>query len=381
MASSKWASSIKIAILCIPFVLGNAVSKDIFFPEVRITPLDILVIGIWIGFFIKLIIKKDILIKVDKFHSTFIAIAIASLTIAVTRYQIEYVLIGAMYLGRWITYSTVYIPLNSLIKPKEGKQMLKFIFLALTTIGLVQYLILPDTRFLSSQNWDDHYYRVIGAHLDPGYTGLMFVMGLTYFWFYERKKVTLVINYIALALTYSRTSYVAFITATTTISLINRNLKLFIFSICLLIFTIIILPRPAGEGVKLERTYSVFARLENWKQAVSIGLKSPVIGIGFNTYRYAQKDADYLSGNWRESHAGAGSDSSTLFVFATTGLLGLTVYFLWYRSLFLNGSQFFKVILIVLFIHSWFLNSLFYVPILYLISILRVSDSMKLAKT
>ena len=85
-------------------------------------------------------------------------------------------------------------------------------------------------------------------------------------------------------------------------------------SLLILGLTIVILPRvSSGEGVKLERMSTVWARIASWKKAWEIFSDNPIIGVGFNTYRYAQKASP-------ESHAGAGSDSSILLVMATTGI-------------------------------------------------------------
>src|SRR3989338_6680935 len=43
-------------------------------------------------------------------------------------------------------------------------------------LGLGQYIFLPDTRFLLSYGWDEHYWRLIGTVLDPNYMGVMMGM-------------------------------------------------------------------------------------------------------------------------------------------------------------------------------------------------------------
>jgi hypothetical protein len=88
--------------------------------------------------------------------------------------------------------------------------------------------------------------------------------------------------------------------------------------------------------------------------------------VGFNAYRYAQRDYGFLEEErWQLSHAGAGADSSLLFVLATTGILGLGAYLkIWLKVLEKSGSKKNRLLVLtvlgVLLSHSLFLNSLFY---------------------
>jgi hypothetical protein len=149
-----------------------------------------------------------------------------------------------------------------------------------------------------------------------------------------------------------------------------------------LFFTISFLPRPGGEGTKLERSNSVQLRFINWSQSLRIFADHPIIGVGFNVYRYAQKRYGFLEqNNWLYSHAGAGADSSLLLVAATTGLIGFSV-FLWYLlSIFKIRSQLITVSLVALSPHSFFLNSLFYPPILIWLALLIALESVSKEKT
>ena len=120
-----------------------------------------------------------------------------------------------------------------------------------------------------------------------------------------------------------------------------------------------------GEGVKLERTYSVWARAESWKTAWNIFSQNPILGVGFNTYRYAQ-------GASADSHAGAGVDSSLLLVLATTGIVGFVIYLKYLKYLWKLGENdlVLSASLVALFVHSLFLNSQFYPHVMLWISLL-----------
>lgn len=82
-----------------------------------------------------------------------------------------------------------------------------------------------------------------------------------------------------------------------------------------------------SEGVNLVRTASVNSRLVAYQEATEIFLNQPVIGVGFNMYRYSQHEKGFLKENgnaqsWLTNHSGAGVPNSYLFVLATTGLTG-----------------------------------------------------------
>jgi O-antigen ligase len=144
--------------------------------------------------------------------------------------------------------------------------------------------------------------------------------------------------------------------------------------ILLLGITLIVLPRsPDGEGVKLERTSSIQARIQNWRNSLIIIRDHPIFGVGFNTYRYAQRAYGFTdTSKWLQSHAGAGADSSLLFVTATAGVFGLLAY-LWYlRSLnqLRTPNSELQVVLVALLVHSLFLNSLFYPSVMLWLALL-----------
>jgi O-antigen ligase len=125
------------------------------------------------------------------------------------------------------------------------------------------------------------------------------------------------------------------------------------------------LPRPGGEGVRLERTSTATARINNWQQSLDLITKKPVFGYGFNTLRYTQRDLGFLAEeSWKQSHSGAGLDSSFLYILSTTGVFGFIVY-LWLLTMFFKTdfkkcNIFIKGFVVALISHSLFNNSLFY---------------------
>ncbi|MDZ7587429.1 MAG: O-antigen ligase family protein [Patescibacteria group bacterium] len=276
----------------------------------------------------------------------FLASAGLSLILALFKLPFNQILFSSLYLFRWLAYACL-LPIYQHLK-LDLKPLLKYLCLVLAVFGIFQYLLVPDTRFLAGLNWDDHYYRLISTVFDPNYLGLIFVLGLILF---NLQLLPSLILFTALLFTYSRSSYLALIIVGLYLAIIKKKFKIFIFALFAFIFALYFLPRPGGEGVKLERWFSVEQRLANYKESFQLIKLSPVFGLGFNTLRYYRNDF--------VSHAAAGLDSSLLFVFATTGIFGLIFYLNLVRNLW-PTSALVKLSLMAILVHSLFQNSLFY---------------------
>ena len=293
-----------------------------------------------------LIILNLKFIKLPRSIWLFVSACLLSLIVNIFRFGFPQILFSSLYLVRWLAYACL-LPIYQHEKI-DLKPLLKYLCLALAVLGLLQYLLIPDTRFLAVLNWDDHYYRLISTVFDPNYLGLIFVLGLVLF---NLKILPSLILLIALLFTYSRSSYLALIVVGFYLALIKKKFKIFIFAFFALIFALYLLPRPGGEGVKLERWFSVESRLGNYREGFGLWQKSPVSGLGFNTLRYFRNDPI--------SHAAAGLDNSFLFVLATTGIIGLLTYLNLLKSLW-QTSLLLKLSLVAILVHSLFQNSLFY---------------------
>jgi len=200
-----------------------------------------------------------------------------------------------------------------------------------------------------------------------------------------QNDIGVVLVFLALLFTYSRSSYLALTGGMIVLAWLRKSVKYLIFPLlAFLFFGVNCFWFPSvSEGMKLERTSTIQARWENYKQSFKIIGDHPFFGVGFNTLRFVKKDYGFLENDWQEMHSGAGLDNSLLFVWATTGIVGLGVYlWMWWKtaqnSKLKAQSYNLKVktkknqrqrknfnfcllsSIIVLFIHSFFLNSLFY---------------------
>jgi len=228
--------------------------------------------------------------------------------------------------------------------------------------GLIQYFFWPNFTYFNSLNWDPHLYRLVSTFFDPTFTALIYLFLIIVVFLNKKipfRKTILIISYLAMALTYSRSSYISFFVAFSFIAYQKKNFKIFIFSSLLIFSTIFLLPRFEGEGTKLERTSSMSAKIENYKEGFNLFLKSPIIGHGYDNLSYVRQINDF------DSHANSGFDGSLMTILTTVGLVGLILFVLGLKTVFIQGNLTTKTILISVLIHSLFANSLLYPWILF----------------
>jgi len=323
--------------------------------------------------------KKYQLTPLAKPIFLFASLAFISLMVNLKNFSLNENTVAFLYFLRWIFYAGIYFVISDLkskfkwLKWPEFKCYLMIVGSAIAVFGLIQYFWFPNLKALEVWQYDPHFYRLVGTFLDPGFTGLVLVLTLfliIFAWFEQKKKYLIPLGlmvFTALALTYSRASWLVFLIGIFLIFL-RKKAWLFLLAIIFLsIFTFYFLPRPAGEGGKIERTYTIYSRLENYRQSLIIAKKYPLFGVGFNTYRYVQRNEGFLAEEeWQVSQSGAGADSSFLLVLATTGIFGFLSYFwLWGKALKESQKNLLVLAsLLAIIIHSFFLNSLFYPQIM-----------------
>lgn len=294
-----------------------------------------------------------------------------------------------LYLLRWVLYAGVYFVVKSFDSHFRSKTSILLIIVGMIIVagGYIQYFLYPALRNLIYLGWDEHLYRMFSSFLDPNFVGIFFVLYflfILYFFFCNRiilLSLILITVLPAIFLTYSRSAILSlFIGVFTFLLLLKKRKILIIFSVILVIMLILSTQFLQSEGTNLFRKTSTQARIDSSIQAIEIIKNHPVLGVGFNAYRYAQYRYGFLGGeDWQKSHSGAGTDNSFLFVLATTGILGFIAYmFLWHKILeeMLNQvehdrknkrKQFQPTLntvllssIVALFTSAFFINSLFY---------------------
>ena len=287
------------------------------------------------------------------------------------------VLVGLMYFLRLALYIMFYLGVAETVRREKNRGKFKqTLYDSLISIGffialggILGYLLFPDTRPLGEYGWDYHYYRLIGSFLDPAFTGILIVLGMCALLYRPTKDISakiiscfiFLVSWSALALTYSRASYVAAAVLFTTLLLLRRKIILFLVLAVLSAGTIYFLPHPGKSvGTNLARTQTITSRFDNYTKSLKVASKNPLFGIGYNLYK------EFSDSTAR--HTGSGVHSSLLFTLTTTGVTGLLVYLGFIGKSFFVGWKKKKThlgallfsSLAALLAHSLFDNSLFY---------------------
>ncbi len=332
----------------------------------------------WVLFRVKNLNKAKINKKLGVPVVIFSSIALISLLLNTMFLNANELLVSFLYFIRWVAYASIILIIPEFDKPFKKLIVRLLICIGFLTVvlGYLQYLFYPSLRNLYYLGWDEHLYRMFSVFLDPNFAGAFFVL---YFLFLLniltesiKKKTNLFsfflgevsfLTLIAIFLTYSRSALLMLMVGSFVFLVLNARRSLAILVIVLLLVMTILLPKAyETEGTNFFRIVSSEARLGSAKQAIEIFKESPLIGAGFNAYRYAKDRYGFDPSMLEKSHADAGTDNSFLFLLATTGVAGFFGYlFMWFKIIKINIKS--KVIIVsvsALFVDSLFINSLFY---------------------
>lgn len=330
-----------------------------------LTLLDITVIGLCLvgAYQTRLRLKKP-----PKFIIAAIIFAIiAALSLSLTPLHLttpQY-LTSFFYTVRFSLYILLsWLILSGALKPlgENINKILLFSGIGLAILGLQQFIFLPDLRFLTSGGLDPHYFRTASTFLDPNFLGAYFVLTLLLI-FPKHKFVWILIVYLALLTTFSRSSYGMFLVSFLTLSFFKRSLKLavitvILFAVFLLSFQIYI--RAVNRVLPLDRNQTASYRFSTWQQGFEIFLKNPLLGVGFNTYNFALYEYNLGDEQFLKGKGSTSNDSSLLHILSTTGIVGLFAYFLFIHNLIKIANPTLTAATLGLLGHSFFVNSLFY---------------------
>lgn len=313
-------------------------------------------------------VRKDTLIKI---LGKIIFIFITSWLFSLIIFKYQNIIKGLLYLARLIAYYSFanliyYLSISS----KTKRRIISIVFISILLfmfIGLYQFMFYYDLRDLYYVGWDNHYYRLSSTLLDPGYSAIVFIIGLIIllkskiFSSKYIRYILVILFLLSILLTFSRAGYVSLLIV---LFYIYKNYLRNVLIISLFILLILyILPKPRSSGVELNRTFSILSRLNNYKDTMIVFTKYPLLGIGFNNlclYR-----TDYLNVDNIFSHSCSGSDSSILLILASTGVVGTLVFFngIYKISFFTKHgiyNNLLRYVFLSIIVGSFFNNSLFY---------------------
>lgn len=395
-----------IILTLILFPFGELIRINIT-RDITLHPVDISVFLIFITWIVVNLKNKRDFLKIDLFKpfAVFSIVCVISLLFNLYWLKPLEAVVSFLYFERWVSYASVFFAVRDFHKLCKKKIILRLLIidgLIILVLGFLQLFFFPSLIPYIKFGWDKHMYRMFTVFLDPNFAGTFFVLYLLLtatlaFENFSKKNLKPAIIYgiisgmtlIAVYLTYSRTALLMLLITFILFFILIKKFKFIALLIGVtIIYVVIIYPKFYIENMNLLRVNSSIARIDSAKEALQIIVKNPVLGTGFNTYRYAQVKYKFRSENQKiPNHADAGSDNSFLFVTATTGFIGLISYlYIWFcliKKIYLKNKDknyFYGILILVsalgLGISALFINSLFFGPlILWMWILMGIIDS------
>lgn len=313
---------------------------------------------------------------------------ILSLSANFFRYELFELAVASLYAVRWLLFACIYFVI--LDQPVSfRKKIPEFLLVSggsVVFLGYFQYIFYSNLRNLYYLGWDEHVYRMFSTFLDPNFLGVFFVLYLLFLLGYllSGKSREGMFTYLlwgmclatftAIFLTTSRSALLMLIVSFVTFFMLRGQKRFIPVLLGIVVILLLFASRFFHiENINLFRTTSSLARVESAMNAVEIIADNSLFGVGFNAYRYAQIEYGFREEQTEfPSHADSGTDTSFLFVFATTGIIGLGAFLYFLHTLYKQGKRSVGVYRSVLIasllgfvVSSIFINSLFYPSLLY----------------
>lgn len=349
-----------------------------------ITGIDVVtIVGAMIFLLFKFFKKERIMSLQAKAFIAVVGMFVLSLLLNIKHLAISQLVISSLYILRFASLTLLFFITTSL-SAKEKKETLLFLTIGGTLLmlsGYIQYFFYPSLRNLIYFGWDDHFYRMFGTFFDPNFFGLflvlffLFILSLIFKQSFVKGRTLfitlsaiLLLSFVGIFLTYSRTALIALVGGSLVLLWDKKIWRMVVLGGLLVGFVWLLyasLSHPPTATNSIFRKPSVEARLGSGKDALVIFQDSPIVGIGFNAYRYSMYKHHFQPGTGiQEDHGASGVDSSLLLVLATTGFVGLSVYlFFWgtiVRLMFKQKNRIGLATIAALFLGSFFVNGLFY---------------------
>lgn len=407
--STWWVFSRESRLLLIPWiciVVGQLGRLPLPISNIGILVSDLLIPWIVALWFVKQLLfhKKLPQTRFGMMIFIFLGICVLSLLFQVPFLPMGEIVQAGFYLVRLISYLLFFFLCVHIFEQQEaagvdsGKQHLRAMLwasLLLGITGVIQFIFVPDFRFMVPYGWDPHIGRLLGTWYDPNYIAGYFavVIGLlTCAWYSkplrERGFLTpAIVLFLAACflLTYSRSGMVA-------LGLVVIILGLMKFR-TLLVLSLVIFGLGLAVSDRLQERFSGLVegglatvtgsldydldvtsqkRVESWDDSMKLLDGNLLLGVGYNTIEFRKQDRGLIVDP--NAHSASGSDSSLLNILITTGVFGLAAYMLAFGQWCLAALRLFftkdapafvqgfglamVALLLALMLHSFFVNSL-----------------------
>lgn len=275
------------------------------------------------------------------------ASAIFSYLLSFGEYSMVSNAIAFLYFIRISLYLLLGIYLRHLYKKRKDllKKTHMFIFLfsiLLILVSVIQYLFYSNFWGLYAFGWDPHLFRMSATFIDVYVAAALYGMFALYW--YRKGNLILAVTFVAcLVLTFSRSSYLAFLLSVIFFLIISKKWKhLFIILFTFFIF-ILVAPKPFGEGVSLLRTASVNSRIKDYQMGLTMAAKKPLFGYGYNRIRFGKESLNLVKADDR-SHSVSSFHSSFLIIIVTMGIVGFIAFLLFLMKFGMAHKSLFPIL-------------------------------------
>ncbi|GLC27468.1 O-antigen ligase family protein [Roseisolibacter agri] len=245
------------------------------------------------------------------------------------------------YLVRWLVYLCVYVLAVNTLRRRDVLAVvrtLERVILAFAAFGIFQSIFLPGFAQIVYPesalyiDWDPQGHRLVSSFLDPNFAGALIAIGLLLALARQScgvavSRLHIALLAVALVLTASRSSMLAAFVGVCVVvgiaGLTRRIVRIGLAFGALLLAALPALLSFARTYGKLSVDASAVSRVVSWLRALELFRDNLLIGVGFNTYGFAQRAYGYEAGRGAFSFS---LDGGLLFIAVMTGCIGLGIY-------------------------------------------------------
>jgi len=262
-------------------------------------------------------------------------------------------IISFLYPLRLFFYFLFFTYLYFYYQKKEKKVLvLGFLIFSFLTIifSFVQFFLYPNLRNLAYLGWDVHQNRVFGVFFDTSVAASIYGLFFLFWLNYKNTRYLWLLPplFLLLYFTYSRFVIFSFFLTLFLFFLKKSSLRYFFITLVFLIFLLIFFPQKSGVGVNLNRFFSIEARIKENILGIEMGLKNPLLGIGYNRIRFFRQKNDLLWQSDFNIYHGASSFQSTyVTLFVAIGVVGLLFFGKGLIKLIDGSKEFFYLIFFI----------------------------------
>jgi len=262
-------------------------------------------------------------------------------------------IVSFLYLLRLFFYFLFFTYLYFYYQKKEKKVLvLGFLIFSFLTIifSFVQFFLYPNLRNLAYLGWDVHQNRVFGVFFDTSVAASIYGLFFLFWLNYKNTRYLWLLPplFLLLYFTYSRFVIFSFFLTLFLFFLKKSSLRYFFITLVFLIFLLIFFPQKSGFGVNLNRFFSIEARIKENILGIEMGLKNPLLGIGYNRIRFFRQKNNFLWQSDFNIYHGASSFQSTyVTLFVATGVVGLLFFGKGLIKLIDGSKEFFYLIFFI----------------------------------